>query len=328
MSARRRPAHPPRPPRALGRGRAWILVALVAFVLVDIVLVGLALAAHRSTGPRKHGPIPTFSSAPDTPAPTRPTAPSTASSSALAGQVTPLAPRFLLATTATDGWRASSGSCTGTSAVLQHTTDAGATWTAVKTGASDIREVLALGGNSARVWIAGTVKTPGAGAAGCTPHFYASYTEGRFWSEYPEELPAAAYIDTGKGTLHVPSGSENPPCEHPQHVVGRPSTAVLCPGALFEQHAADAWVKASVPGVVAMTASDSGYIVAVSGAADCDGLAIESLPTPVVANEHPEELSCVPSPVARTVTLASAGESLWLWNGSTVSVSQDGGKHW
>lgn len=331
MSARRNPGRRPRPPRPLGRGRGWIIAGLVVFVLADIVLVALALAAHRANGPLEHGPIPTFSSIPDAPAPTptvTPSAPpSAAPTSAPAGQITPMpAPRFLLATSDTEAWRATSGSCTAASARLEHTTDAGGTWTEVSTDKSHIGQVLALGGNAARVWITGTSKA--GGTAQCAPHFYASYTAGRFWSEYPAELPAVAYIDPGNGGLHLPSGSEKAPCDNPQHVVVKPSTAVLCPGMLFEQDAAGAWAKTAVPGAVAMTASDTGYTLAASGVDGCGGLAIESLATPLTENERPDQVGCAGGEAAEDVTLASADGTLWLWNGPVLSVSRDGGRHW
>lgn len=314
-----------RPPRPLGQGRRWLIVALVLFVILDVILVALALAAHRDTVPLQHGPIPTFSSPPHTPAPT-PSATSTTpatSAPAAAGQVTPLASaRFLTATSGTQAWRASSGSCGAASAVLEHTTDAGATWTRVTAGSPALHQVLALGGTPERTWIAGT------GGGACTPHFYASYTQGRFWAEYASELPAVAYL-AANGALHLPAGSEKAPCGHPQRVVVKPGTGVLCPSAFFEQGASGSWTRVSVPGAVAMAGSDSGYLLAVTGVKQCDGLAIESLPTSVRHDAKPKQLGCAPGPAAPDgVALASGGGSVWLWNGSTVRVSTDGGVHW
>jgi len=58
------------------RGRIWLIIALGGFLVVDVVLVGLAFNAVRPVSAGQPAPIPTYTSiVTPTPTPTAPSAP-------------------------------------------------------------------------------------------------------------------------------------------------------------------------------------------------------------------------------------------------------------
>ncbi|MEO8908075.1 MAG: hypothetical protein ABI310_08365, partial [Microbacteriaceae bacterium] len=120
------------------RRRTWIVVGIAAFLLVDVALAAWALSTTRANGdPSNPGPIPTFTNMPTA----RPTPTATPTPIQPAAQA---APRLFAAVSATEAYRASPGSCTGPAAVLEKTTDAGATWAPQPTARYNFRTLLAL----------------------------------------------------------------------------------------------------------------------------------------------------------------------------------------
>ncbi len=316
MMARRRPRRP------AGYRRLWVAVWVVVFVLVDVALVVVALAATHSDVPRTHGPIPTFSSPPRaTPTPTATSTP-TATATPLATD-TAAAPRFLSALSATDAWRATPGSCSGADAVVEHSTDGGARWVIASTTRYAIHRVLALDGGATHTGVVG-----GVGDA-CTPRYYTTFTGGKFWAEYPDSLAGAVFIDPGNNALHLAASTVAAPCIAPLQIAKSSNgVAVLCTDVVFVRSAAASWVRLPMSGVLAVAASDSGYTLAVSGASGCSGVRIESLPSAVTAASSPTTVGCASLAETSQVTLAQHGSVLWLWSGMSVKVSTDAGATW
>lgn len=298
----------------------WALIAIAAFLLVDVALVAWALTTTRASAPSTPGPIPTFTNRPATPTATPTPAPTSPPTPAVAA-----APRLLAVVSATEAYRATPGACTGGDAantVFEKSTDAGATWQAFATGQYNFHTMLALS-DATDTRVSAVV---GAGA-NCAIGAYSSFTGGQFWQEYPQNLAAASYIDPAdRSKIHTSAGAEAAPCPAAlQLASGANSTAVLCDGTVFTRAGSGTWASAPVPGVLALTASDSGYTLAVANVAGCAGVSIQSLPV----GGSPTVVGCDAAATAPTaVTLAQQGQSLWLWSGTTVAVSANAGATW
>lgn len=325
---------PPRPPSVGGSRRVWALVGVIVFLLADVALVGIALAATRPVDHGTPAPAPSFSSDPSvsTPAATSPaaTSPATASPAnappATAVPGAEAAPRFLSAVSASEAWRATPGSCPGPDAVIERTTDAGVTWQALSTGKNAVHRVAALAGAS--------VVTSVVGASGndCAVGFFSTFTNGQFWAPYPGNLGGASYIDPrDHAIVHTPVGPVSAPCDTALQVVTArdAATAVLCAGSVFERTDHGSWASAQTPGVLALTTSDTGYTLAVAGVPGCPGVAIEALRSPLDADARPTMIGCATAVATpQAVTLSQSGRTLWLWSGDTVWISSDGGATW
>jgi len=229
---------------------------------------------------------------------------------------------LLLAVSATEAYRATPGACTGGDTVFEKSTDAGATWQASNTGQYNFHTMLSISG-ATDTQVSAVVGTGGNCAIGA----YSSFTGGQFWQAYPDNLAAANYIDPAdRAKIHTSAGAQDAPCPAAlQLASGSNSTAVLCADTVFTRAGAGTWASASVPGVLALTASDAGYTLAVANVAGCPGVSIQSLPV----GGAPTQTGCdaaVTQPSG--VTLSQTGANLWLWSADTVAVSTDAGATW
>jgi hypothetical protein len=298
----------------------WAIIAIAAFLLIDVALVAWALSASHPDVNAKPGPIPTFTNRPATPTvsptPTPPPAPSVVA-----------APRLLIAVSATEAYRATPGACaagnnTAADTVFEKSTDAGATWQASNLGQYKFHTMLTLSGAS-DTQISAVV---GAGA-NCAIGAYSSFTGGQFWQEYPNNLASANYIDPAdRSKIHTGGAAQPAPCPAAlQLASGANSTAVLCADTVFTRAGDGTWASAPVAGVLALTASDSGYTLAVAGVAGCPGVSIQSLSV----GGAPTAVGCAASVTAPAeVTLAQQGQNVWLWSGDKVAVSTTAGATW
>ncbi|WP_100345676.1 hypothetical protein [Compostimonas suwonensis] len=292
-----------------------MIAGVIAFLLVDVVLVVFAISLNRSSGAAPEPEtLPTVGvEASSTPTPTAP-------------PVVP-APRFLVATSPTSAWRSSPGECGGADAVLESTTDGGATWAPHSTGDDAVHEVLALAPIDQT-----QVSVVGKAGDGCTTtSVFSSFTSGDFWQSYPETLSSYSYVDPAdRATLIVTGSAQATPCSPAlQAVATTDRVLAVCAGQVAEFiPSAQTWSTTDVPGVLAVTPTDTGSTVAVSGAEGCAGIAIEALPSPL-GGAPATVLGCVAdetSPLA--ATLSQSGSTLWLWSGGTTRISQDGGVTW
>ncbi|TAM70033.1 MAG: hypothetical protein EPN48_06505 [Microbacteriaceae bacterium] len=299
----------------IGR-RTWSVLGVSAFLLVDIALATWAMSTTRATTPETPGPIPTFASVPSS----RPTPTETSTPIPLTAQA---APRLFAAVSATEAYRATRGTCTGPAAVLEKTTDAGATWVPLPTTRYNLHTLLALSGatDTHLAAVAGL-------KANCAVGAYASFTGGQFWQGYPANLADASYIDPrSPDTIHTPTGAEQSPCPTALQLArGFSSTAVLCSGTVAVRVDGAAWTITQVPGVLALTASDSGYTLAVAGAGGCPGIAIESLTAGASDSTLIGCLASLPAPAE--LTIGQSGNTLWVWSGAATMISNDAGKTW
>ncbi|PZF59460.1 hypothetical protein DEI81_13800 [Curtobacterium sp. MCBD17_013] len=310
----------------------WLAAVVVVLVVVDVLLVTVALGRTAPGDNGQAAPIPTFSSVPAATA--TPTARPSASASATADPTpsatgTPTAAgdgqrRFLVAVSASELWRATSGSCTGGDAVVERSTDGGATWKAGSTAQYDVHTVAGLD--------AGGVKTSivaGTGAS-CAETALSSYTDGEYWAADDAAL-VSDYVTTDS-RIHMSSGTSPSPCASPTQVLTSGTTAaVVCPGVLaVRQTAADDWVQVPVSGLVAATPTDSGFTLARTGRSTCDGVEVDTLTTAAAAaGSKPTHAGCAPATTTSgAVAIAQTDSRVSVWSGSQVLTSTDGGATW
>jgi len=307
-------------PRSSGR-RAVVLAALGAFVLVDVVLVGYALTSDRgdSTGQGVQAPATTSApAATPTPTPTTPPTPVALTSPSV----------YLSAVDSSTAYRAVAGACPADQpATLEKTTDGGVTWvgSTVSTGLTSIARLQAVDSTFAYV--------VGSGGAECELGFTATYSSGLGFQTYPDRLLATWYLDRSQALpVHSPVGSFEAPCDDIVSLTpgSDAQAAALCSnGTVFQtQDGAASWDSGvQVAGIQAVsTASDGGYLLAVSGSTpECTGMSISTLSTTGaldLAGCNSAEQS------ADGVALSQTDSSIWLQAGGQVSVSADGGTTW
>ncbi|MFJ3380053.1 WD40/YVTN/BNR-like repeat-containing protein [Curtobacterium sp. NPDC090217] len=315
---------PRRGPSSLGRAISrrtlvWVGIVVVALVVIDVVLVGLAVARTAPETNGTAGPIPTFSSTP-IPTGTGTAAPQPTATSGTAAMVTP-GRHLLSATNGLEAWRASSGTCGGDEAVLQHTVDGGKSWTSVGLG-DGVSTVLALRASSTGVAVvAGT-------GDDCAPTVRTSTDDGATWKDGPDGAAGAAI---GTDGLLLKSGTVDAPCPDPIEVFeGTYTTAVTCDGEVQWRSGTGAWVAAPIDGVRSLADAGNTYTLARTGIASCEGVQIASMPAAkVTATTEATAVGCAADADASgAVTIARSGQHVWLWAGDLVQVSGDGGVTW
>ncbi len=307
----RRSTHPRRNrlPKRPGSQRTFAFIGLGAFAIADVVLIALALgvigggANEVDTTAR---PAASFTAEPS-PEPTETPDP-----------IPPATP-VLRALTVVDeqvAWRAERGNC-DTQAVIEVTSDGGATWTPTQPVTTEGREVLWL-------WAQDESYAQAAVSAGddCEWTGIRTFTSGDFWQPSPDTFDEATFI-APDGALITPNDAIAP-CDTPVDVAEREDAlAVLCAdGIVHESIDGAGWTQTSVPGALAITEAGDGYAVAVQRLEGCDGIALVSL--------HPDALSSggLPSEARSCLTgaidpassvLASSSDAISLWSGAEYS---------
>jgi hypothetical protein len=293
----------------------WVAVVIVVLVVIDIALVALALGRTAPNAGDPAGPIPTFSSSPRSSESASPTATATADAAG--------ARRSLSAVDGQEAWRATGGTCGGPAPTLEHTTDAGATWKPVTLGA-DVSSVMAIRASSADLTILAGVGDD------CTPTVRSSTDDGVTWSAAGAGAAGAGVSPAG---LVLSTGVVDPPCSNPVEAFqGKQTSVVICDGQ-FEWRAgagAGDWVDVPLTGVRSVADAGNDYSLARIGAETCAGVQIESMPAvSVTPATTTTPVGCdADAATEGPISLARAGDDVWLWAGDTVAVSTDGGATW
>ncbi|MGV8896372.1 MAG: hypothetical protein ACOH1U_07930 [Rhodoglobus sp.] len=296
-----------------------IAVVVALFVILDVALIGYAVMRSDPPSPgATPGPIPTFGSSS-----TAVTTPDLPIEPTIEPVVVEAQSRHLVVTSASAGWRSTVGTCTGPSAVVESTIDGGATWQQVNP--PEVREVLYVSANASLVTI--LAKTGDA----CTLEVLKSFTGGQFWGSYPDEVTGYTHFDPANpAAVQTPGGPLSVPCLSVNEAKVRgDATVVACAGELVEtSNAGGDWSSVVVPGLLGATGNDAGYTLAVSGAADCAGVSIQTLTAPL-GTAAPTAVGCVdPEAAPSQVSIAQTGSDIWLWSGDRVFVSTDNGASW
>jgi hypothetical protein len=296
-----------------------ITVAAVVLVLIviDVVLVSLALGrtAPEQNGPA--GPVPTFTSTPDTTETPR----ASASGDANTASSTGTGQRLLAAVDGQEAWRASGGSCRGPRPVLEHTVDGGATWVPVGLG-TDVGSLMAIRASSAQLSILAGV------GEDCTATARTSTDAGVTWNA---GTPGAAGAGISADGVVLASETVQAPCSDPiEAFQGERTSVVICDGQLEWRTGTDAWVDVPMGGVRSIAVDGGEYTLARVDVASCDGVQLVTMPAAGVTPSTPTTpVGCADgADTDDTVTIDRAGQDVWLWDGKTVRVSSDGGATW
>ena len=301
--------------RPVKTGRALAIIFVIIFAVVDVLLI--ALIVTRDGGVEDSAPNASASSSADVQSSPSPTVTSTPAVPAVAS-----APRQLVPVDASDIWRASTGSCPTTAAVIEHSIDGGATWQIVTTPGIDVRQVLELAPQGgATVWLAART------GVDCAVGAFGSYTDGEFWGAYPGAISDFAYLDPALIVGGVPVAASCAPVTQVRSAADR--VMATCADALSERIGATGeWATFALPGLLAAAPSENGYVAAVWGAPGCAGVSVQSIASPVGSAES-VVVGCVSEETAPDqLTIAEFGSTVWLWSADRLSVSDDVGVSW
>jgi hypothetical protein len=296
----------------------WVAVVVTVLVVADVVLVALALGR---TAPEQHGPagpIPTYTSTPNS---TQTPSPGASSSAGAAGAGDAMTRHMLSAVNGTEAWRASGGSCSSARPVLQRSVDGGATWAAIDLG-EDVHAVTALRATSGTVSILADVGDD------CTPTARTSDDHGDTWAAAKRSDLGATISDT---VIGLSTGDIESPCDGPVDAYeGRFTTLVACGLQVEWRRGTSPWVSVALPGVKAIADAGDTYTLARVGTATCNGVQIVSLPaTQVVSGSQVSPTGCWEDGASDgLVAIDLVGTTLWAWAGDRVAVSSDGGATW
>ncbi|WP_157981611.1 hypothetical protein [Protaetiibacter intestinalis] len=279
-------------------------MALVAFLAVDAVLVGLALTSSREVDS-------------DTPyiQPTQPPQPSATPTPTTPPVVALPVRRVLAAAGESAVWRAEGGSCTGGVApLLQTSSDAGATWKDRDLARYDVRQVLAL-------WI----RDVNYGEAvvrlgdGCTLAGMRSFTAGQFWEQQDSIIGGHSFLDPdAPGAVHIDGADVPAPCgDAIQAVSGADTVVALCGSGAAFAWSSGSWMpyppQTSAIAIVGEAPSPEFVLV---GAADC----LLGLGKRVDEQQLVPRL-CSLSPAVPGQSVATwAASRTWLWAGNWFGV--------
>ena len=304
----------------LSRGTlVWVAILVVVLIVVDVVLVALALSRTAPADNGHPGPVPTFTSTPLPPESGSPT--TSASATGDASGPGGSGRHLLSAVGASEAWRAVSGACSGSNAYLEHSTDGGASWTPVTLG-DDVNNVLALQAGT------GTVSVLVGVGDDCDPTVRTSSDDGATWKA---GAPGAAGAGIVKAGLLLSSGVVPAPCSDPIDAFqGKYTTAVVCHDQVQWRSGTRAWVPVPVKGVRSVADDGDLYMIARVGAADCGGVEIDSMPAVgVTAGTKTSPIGCAGQATQDgAVVISRSGQAVWLWSGSSVLTSPDGGVSW
>ena len=308
--ARRTRARSSRPAKP---GRVLAIVLIIIFAVVDVLLI--ALIVTRDEGVDQSASI--ASASPSAEVLSSPTPTATPTSAAVVS-----APRQLVPVDANDIWRASTGTCPTTPAVIEHSVDGGASWQIVTTPGVDVRQVLELAPQGgATVWLAART------GADCAVGAFGSYTDGEFWGAYPGAISDFAYLDPALIVGGVPVAASCAPVTQVRSAGDR--VVATCADALSEQIGGSGeWTTLALPGLLAAAPSTDGYVAAVWGAPGCAGVSIQSVTSPV-GSTAAAMVGCVADEIAPDqVTIAQFESTVWLWSADRLTVSSDSGASW
>lgn len=305
-----------------GCRRALVLVAVLV-VLNGVVLTALltadepaGTAVPTTTSPTSPSPP---SDAPSVPA-VDPTDSATTDPAAVPAS---LATRQIVAVDGDVAWRSTLASCGQGAAIVERTLDGGASWDAAEV---DIDSVVRL-----RATDAGSAFVVGA-AQECATALASTTDGGDTWTRADATLSSAWFLaPTDRTFVAGPRGDAPVPC--PTGAVDLAAVdaqrgAVLCQDGSIavSSDGGQAWATTvSVAGARALTQNGSAYAVA-TFEGPCDALSVYGVSSEGQAQSEP--FACAPVTTAVEVALSIIDEQMWVWSGTELAISRDGGQTW
>jgi hypothetical protein len=309
-------------PRDRSRRKFWIYLAVLAFLVVDVLLISWALGSRTAvTSASTPAPIPTFT--PEISAAPTPQAAATVSSPPT---------RILSALDETTAWRAITGECPAAGAAPEMTTDAGESWSA--TDATAEVQITAL--QSLSVVSESQIELVGLDADDCAPQFARSFVAGEDYSLAPNLLDDQWYVDPAdRRTVQSPAGAVEAPCDSVVALAPRTGTesAVLCADTevFSTSDSGITWSNSlTIDGAVNLAVTEMGYVIATVGLPECAGVQLIALSVnPTTATPT----GCLPVDEAAetmqgNVAVSEADGTVWVWAGDSVMRSMDQGTSW
>jgi hypothetical protein len=316
-------------PRKARIRKRVLIVGLVAFLLLDIVLVAFAASPRvpETTPAAPETPKATVSPH-DEPAPAETPIPAPALATIAPARIIAVRDERL-------AWRAATGPC-GTAARPEMTTDSGVTWQAsdasVATGVVSLQSIQIEGDRVASM--------VGLRPSDCTSMLVRTFVGGDDYEEYPADLDQNWYVDPlDRSSLHAPDGNRTAPCEDVVVLAARSEleAAALCSDSLVytTSDGGAVWSGAgAAPGAMTVVAVADGYLLAIVGDPTCSGVTVMSLTGPISGGPvQAPVVACVlnalpPQALAGNVALGAGAGVAWLWAGETIARSSDGGATW
>jgi hypothetical protein len=210
--------------------------------------------------------------------------------------------------------------CADSTQALEHTVNGGVTWNSVALS-DDVGAVLAVRARTNALSVLVGV------GADCTPAVRTSTDNGVTWKA---GVPGAAGAGIAGAGLVLSTGLTPSPCADPVDAFqGTYTAAVACGDVLQWRSGTRGWVRVPVSGVLSIADNGDAYTLARSGAADCAGVEVASLPAVgVTSATKATPIGCSGIRAAGSAALDRAGQNVWLWAGDVVAVSKDGGATW
>lgn len=300
--------------------RVLVLVGLALFLIVDVILVGLALSANDApTAGRTPRPLVTFNAtpqpAPEPGAPAEPTAEPAADGK-----------RFITTVDGQTLWRATAGACGSTPAAVERSVDAGVTWAPLATNTFDLRQVLTLTTGDE-----GELEIIGATGDACAVGGFSSTDAGDSWVPDTALAAEVGYVTPDETSVVVAGQGVGLPCPAIDVIDATAArTVAACTAVLAEWNAATgSWGASPYAGVHGLATDGERLMFVARGVPGCNGLGAlvtNGVPAPF---ENASLVGCADgADVTAPAALAIAGTGAWLWVGDTVLRSTDGGVTW
>lgn len=226
-------------------------------------------------------------------------------------------------------YRALTGSCPDTPAVIEVTVDGGIHWAAadlseVAPASSAQRIVAGLGGYAAAIAL---------DPEDCAqPAALVTFDGGTGWQSSKEALEETWHVDPANAAvLHDPSGDTvDAPCSVSRLAPGGADTlGLVCEDTRLFASAdgGQTWTgSVELPGIDSLGGYADGFWAASVGAPECEGVQLSKLDVSLATKEQ----VCVPdvAPEPGNTAIAAEGDSVWLWAGDAIFRSSDAGENW
>lgn len=312
-----------------GGRRGWLYAGVGAFLVVDVMLVVWAIGSVSASNEPAAQPREVTMEA-SSPSPSDGAAADDPGSDQAALTAIP-ATRLLAAVDSSTAWRATTGACGSALAEPEVSTDAGASWSTTDasspTGVTALQRLIP---SSAEV-----ASFVGLSEDACTPLQVRTFVGGDDYAIDPAGATGSWYLDPSDQSVVIsPSGQVDAPCAPVVQLAPRSpqSAMVLCSDStvISTTDSGGSWsVPQSVAGTVAMTSTDTGWMLAAAGSEQCAGVQIIELSEDLALTER----GCLPfyqpaQELSGSVAMSSADDTLWLWTDAGVTLSVDGGVTW
>lgn len=301
-----------------GQNRWWIIPIIAVVAAATVVLVALALTPN---DPPESALIPW------TPTPRVTTTPTETP----ADEVLLAVPqkRFVAAVDDQLAWRTDAGTCPTSMIWPELTTTGGDAWARfdASTG-TNASGVLAFGAIAEGVVGMVTLST-----ADCGSYQFTSLVDESWQAVSNEAIADQWYFVPGQGPIVYLLGTAHAsPCD-PAGIASRGAleVAVLCSDGRVVRSVdgAATWDNGfAIAGASVITATPDGYLTGGLGRPDCAGVELRGL-TPSESNADGLVAGCFESVATPgNVAMSSVPGALWVWAGTSLGISPDGGATW